>query len=106
MEDKKRVLAVPLNKQGMIDDNYGIESDNIKYVDFPAKEFDYMFGRLTHEINIITGVFIDDYEAEELTADECKKCYKTVEKHKDKIPVFWEMFNLAIEKNTLLATYC
>lgn len=109
MEDynDRRGLYVPLNREGLEEYHHmGEESENLSYCYFPSKEFQYLWPSLACDISDITGVFIDDYEERDLTADDCRKCYNLVEKHKDKIPVFWKMFNLAIEKNTLLGVSC
>lgn len=110
MEDlnDRRSLWVPLNEEGLEEYNHmGEESENLFVCHFPSKEFWYLLtNSIFFDIADITEVYIGDYEEETLTADDCKKCYKIVEKHKDKIPVFWKMFNLAIEKNTLLGVFC
>ena len=109
MEDMndRRGLWVPLNEEGMEEYHHmGEESENLYSCYFPSEEFQYFDNNFVWDIYDITNVLIEDYEEETLTADDCRKCYKIVEKHKDKIPTFWKMFNLAIEKNTLLGVSC
>ena len=102
---RRRFLTVPLNKNGMIEYDHGVEeSPNIQEYLLPIEEFDILDKeRLFDKMNGTCGLLIDDFESEMITSEMLGKCLAIIEGYEDKIPVFTKAINQAIEKKTALA---
>ena len=96
-----RYLTVPKNQPGMNEYDYGIEhtSNMIERVlgeeEFEALYNKYIFKRINDEC----GLMIDDYESEEISSDNLRKCIHFI----SEIPgVFYEMAKIALKYDTVL----
>ena len=95
-------LTVPLNEQGKIDENYGKQhTPNLAEFILDESEFDSLWDNDVFKlINSRCNLLIDDYESEEISADNLRKCIDIIELVPGK---FREAALLAIEKDTYLA---
>ena len=100
---RHRFLTVPYNDQGIAEYNGGVEkSENLYTVELPENEFAALvnfFGVMNSECDLL----IDDYESEEITADNLMKCRQIIANLKNDIPVFYKALEMAIDKNTMIA---
>ena len=74
-----RFLTVPVNRQGIDDYNYGMESENILTFQLLEDEFEILFRTVFPVINRRCGLLIDDYESEEISAQNIERCWDIID---------------------------
>lgn len=96
------LIVVPVNKQGITDYETDVtKRDNLEEFDFPENEIVFLFDEgIVDILNDTFGIWIDEYEEEVIENKFLKETKKIIEKHKEKIPVFYSALQLAIEKDT------
>lgn len=96
------LIIVPINQQGVIDYETDLgKRENLKEFDFPEDEIDFLFNEWVVDVlNDTFGIRINEYEEEIIENEFLKETEKIVSKYKEKIPVFYNALQLAIEKDT------
>ena len=79
MKHRCRFLTVPLNSQGINDYNYGRENskDLITY-ELSEDEFELLYRTVFPVINDRCALLIDDFESEEISAQNIICCLDTI----------------------------
>lgn len=98
---RTRFLTVPKNDKGIEENDYGVEhTDNLVEATLEEDEFDALWENgVFRTINDRCDLMIDDYESENISAENIHKCLDVI----SLIPgTFYEMSQLAIKYNTLL----
>lgn len=98
---RTRCLTVPKNKKGIDECEYGIQNtDNLVEATLDEDEFDILWRRgIFKSINDHCDLMIDDYESEDISAENLRKCLDVISEIPGK---FYEMAQLAIKYNTFL----
>ena len=79
MKHRCRFLMVPLNNQGIHDCNYGrVNSKDLVTYELSEDEFELLYRTVFPVINDRCALLIDDYESEEISAQNIMCCLDTI----------------------------
>lgn len=98
---RKRYLTVPKNKRGIDECEYGIQhTENMIEAVLDEDEFDKLWKNdVFRTINDRCQLMIDDYESEDINAENISKCMDVISIIPGK---FLEMARLAVNYDTFL----
>lgn len=96
-------LCIPKNEQGINDNEYGYDTENVLTIAFPPNEVEYFFSSgLSNVLNNNLQLIFDTYEEEIIPNSLLPSAKIQIEQHKEKMPTLYFAICKAIHYNTLL----